>query len=228
MKSRGHIFIFGVTFVISLFLPGSSSGMPLEDIVTEIQDVYQGTRDFTADFVQESTLKSLKKTQVANGKIYFKNPGKLRWDYIGPTKQAIVTDGETLWMYLPEDKQVIINKLSKVYRTSTSTFFLMGMGNLKRDFDIEQVKSPLSDEEKSYSLKLVPKEQQSNFNDLFLLIDKKTFLVGELYFNDFYGNFIRIKFKNSTTNQGLSDSVFLFNIPEDVEIVEPPQIIQNQ
>jgi len=219
--------LFGVVLTLLLSFPNPTFGIPLEEIVAKVQGVYQRTKDFKAEFIQESTLKSLNKTQVARGKIYFKNPGKLRWDYYHPTKQEIVTDGKTLWMYMPQDKQVMISELSRVYRSNTSTFFLSGMGNLKRDFDIQLVQPTLNNEEKGYLLKLVPKEPQSNLNELFLLVDRVTFQVAETYFYDFYGNIIRIRFKNPVINRGLSDSIFVFTIPKGVDVIEPPQMPQN-
>ena len=228
MRRLVFFLFFGVALILSVYTSGQASGISLEEIIANVQKVYQGTKDLTADFIQESTLKSISKTQLAKGKIYFKNPGKLFWDYYGATKQEIITDGETLWMYFPEDKQVIINELKNVYRSNTSTFFLSGMGKLKRDFDIQLVEPDLGDEEKGYLLKLIPKEQQSSFNELFLFVNKDTFLVVETYFHDFYGNLIRIKFKNHMVNQALSDSMFVFSIPTDVEVVKPHQMIQGR
>ncbi|RJP56974.1 MAG: outer membrane lipoprotein carrier protein LolA [Deltaproteobacteria bacterium] len=222
------ILLFGVVLILSVSSPKPALCIPLEEIVAKIQGVYQRTKDFRAEFIQESTLKTLNKIQVAKGKIYFKNPGKLRWDYYHPDKQEVVTDGKTLWMYMPQDRQVMISELSKVYRSNTSTFFLSGMGNLKRDFDVQLVQPTLNKEEKGYLLKLVPKEPQANLNELFLLIDKVTFQVMETYFNDFYGNLIRIKFKNPVINRGLSDSIFVFTIPKGVEVIEPPQMSRDQ
>lgn len=224
MRKLNILLYFVWAWVLLTALPGSVFGLPLEEIINGVQEVYQRTGDLRADFVQISTLVSLNKTQTAKGKLYFKNPGKLRWDYIDPTKQEIVTDGETLWMYMSEDRQVIVNEFSKVYPSNTSAFFLSGMGNLKRDFVVEQVAPTNDDEEKGYLLRLIPKEEQSNVDELFLWVDKGTFLVVETYFHDFYGNFIRIKFENPVINRGLPDSLFVFTIPEDAEVVDPSHL----
>ena len=217
---RIHAFIMGVILYVFAFLPGPVFAVPLEEIINNVQRTYRETEDLTADFIQESTLKSLNKTQTATGKIYYKNQGKLRWDYKGTTKQKIVTDGETLWMYLPEDNQVIINQLSKVYQSNTSAFFLSEMGDLKKDFDIQLVGATPGDEDKGYQLKLIPREQQSSFDEIFLWVDKINFLVVETYFYDFYGNLIRIKFRNHRVNNGLPDSMFVFTVPKDAEVIE--------
>jgi outer membrane lipoprotein carrier protein len=220
--------LFGALFVLPVLFPELASGIVLEEIIDKVQGVYKGTKDFKAEFIQESIIKSIDKTEVSKGKIYFKNPGKLRWDYDVPDRQEIVTDGKTLWMYVPQDRQVMINKLSDVYQSNTSTFFLFGMGDLKRDFYIHLVKPDSNDVEKGYILKLTPKESQPNISELFLLIDKATFQVIETYFYDFYENFIRIKFKNAVINRGLSDSLFVFTIPKCVEVLEAPQMFEEQ
>ena len=227
---RGIMFESGIfrirTFIMGviLYLFGCALvpvfALPLEEIINNVQRTYRETEDLTADFIQESTLKSLNKTQTAAGKIYYKNRGKLRWDYKGTTEQEIVTDGETLWMYLPEDNQVIVNQLSKVYQSNTSAFFLSEMGDLKKDFNIQLVEATHGDNDKGYHLKLIPRELQSNFDELFLWVDKRNFLVVETYFYDFYGNLIRIKFQNHRVNNGLPDSMFVFKIPKDAEVIE--------
>ena len=228
MRVLRGILILGVLSVFPVLFPQVASGIALEEIIDRVQNVYKGTKDYKAEFVQESIIKSIDKTEVSKGKIYFKNPGKLRWDYDVPAKQEIVTDGKTLWMYMAQDRQVMINKLSDVYQSNTSTFFLFGMGDLKRDFDIHLVGSDSDNTEKGYILKLIPKEPQPNINELFLLIHKTTFHVMETYFYDFYENFIRITFKNSVINRGLSDSLFVFTIPKGAEVLEAPQMFEEQ
>ena len=228
MRVLRSILLFAAIFVLPALFPKLASGIALQEIIDRVQDVYKGTKDFKAEFIQESIIKSIDKTEISKGRIYFKNPGKLRWDYDIPAKQEIVTDGKTLWMYVAQDRQVMINKLSDVYQSNTSTFFLFGMGDLKRDFDIHLVGSDSNTVEEGYILKLIPKEPQPNINELFLLIHKATFQVMETYFYDFYENFIRIKFRNSVINRGLSDSLFVFTIPKGVEVLEAPQMFEEQ
>ncbi|MFH1624213.1 MAG: outer membrane lipoprotein chaperone LolA [Pseudomonadota bacterium] len=224
MRTYTFSLLFGMILIILVSFSKPVAGIPLGEIVAKVQEVYQRIEDFKAEFIQESTLKSLNKTQVARGEVYFKNPGRIRWNYNDPTKQEIVTNGKTLWIYLPQDKQVTVSDLSGVYQSNISTLFLSGMGDLKRDFDIQLASSTLQAEARGYLLKLVPKELQPNVNELFLVVNKDTFQVVETYFYDFYGNLIRIKFKNLVTNRGVPDSLFVFTVPKDVEVIEAPHI----
>ena len=37
----------------------------------------------------------------ATGKAIFKKPGMMKWDYISPDTQQIVSDGKTIWIFQP-------------------------------------------------------------------------------------------------------------------------------
>ena len=69
----------------------------LEEILAKLETRYNAA-DFTASFSQESTLKALDITDTAAGKVWFKHPGMMRWEYEHPEKYAIISDGKNLWI----------------------------------------------------------------------------------------------------------------------------------
>ena len=84
-----------------------ASSISKEKILEKLEVRYN-TADFSADFFQESTLKALDITDTASGKVWFKHPGMMRWEYKTPENYAIISDGKNLWIYRPEDNQVVI------------------------------------------------------------------------------------------------------------------------
>ena len=44
------------------------------DTVQKLQSSYEKAKDLKSDFVQEATIKSIKKTEREEGKVFFKNP----------------------------------------------------------------------------------------------------------------------------------------------------------
>ena len=76
----------------------SKAGPPVEtapdltEILTRLEERY-AVIDFSASFVQHSTLKAMDITDTATGKIFIKKPGKIRWEYHAPDRQIIVSDG---------------------------------------------------------------------------------------------------------------------------------------
>ena len=214
--------IFGL--IIVAWISGFSSPIhatTLKEVLAQIQKRGIETLDLTASFRQESTSKYLEKPEVARGKFYFKKPKKMRWDYETPDKQEIVTDGTTLWIYVEEDRLVNIYKAAPFFdsKLSIKTFlsFLSGEGNLGESFTIsfaEEVQ-----EEAYFVLKLVPKNPETELRELYLWVSKENFLINKIEFSDFYGNVTRITLHDIHTNRNISDSKFVFSIPEGVEVV---------
>jgi len=195
------------------FQPAFAEG--LEEVVTKIQQNYLKIKDFTADFQQITIFKSLKKKEITDGVVYFKKPGKMRWDYHAPSFQKVISDGEKLWIYLPEEEQVMVKDISHAL-SQTPLSFLLGLGNLKKDFKITF--SP----RKNLWLELVPKQAMGNIERLELSVNEEDYSVKAVILHDLMGNIIEIKFSNMVQNVGPEDSLFSFSPPEGVEIISSP------
>ncbi|MCL4245947.1 MAG: outer membrane lipoprotein chaperone LolA, partial [Candidatus Dadabacteria bacterium] len=115
-KIKRFIFILAAAFIASLPQAALASD-GLDSVVDRIQKKYEHISDFHADFSQEAEVKALNKVQKAEGEVWFKKPGKMRWNYHTPAQDEIVSDGNTLWYYSQEEKQVIESPLSKVSDT---------------------------------------------------------------------------------------------------------------
>jgi outer membrane lipoprotein carrier protein len=188
----------------------------LNAIASKIQKTYDGIQDIQANFVQLTTSASIKQTQKAEGVVYFKKPGMMKWEYKSPNTDIIVSDGKTFWAYQRDIGQVMTGNASS-NETSISNNFLSGMGNLKKDFDIE-----LSEQDNiSYLLKLKPKAPQPNVQKLYIAVDKKTFFVVKTIVYDVIGNETKVIFENLKINQSISTNMFKFQIPEGVKVVKP-------
>jgi outer membrane lipoprotein carrier protein len=200
--------------------PSRCQTLPLEDLVSKVQEQYEVHSDFKANFVQESTIKSLGKKQRAEGMVYFKKPGKMRWTYRTPNKQEIISDGKTLWTYHPENKQVMVSKVIQAFQSKTPSTFLAGIGNLKKDFQARFSKDPSG--ETDYFLELTPLEAQGGMEKLFLTIDRKNFQILQAKVQDVMGNITEISFSKIQFNNQLSDSLFSFSPPKGVEVFNLP------
>ena len=172
MKIGFHCLIFLLAVSFFPWLAGGQ-GISLEGILDKVQNQYDIHKDFKAQFFQESLIKSLGKKQKAEGKVYFKKPGKMRWIYTDPYKQEIISDGQTLWTYRPADKQVVVAKMAQAFQSQTPTTFLAGLGNLKRDFQARFGEEPSPG--KNYLLEMTPLEAHGSLEKLFLQVDEKTF-----------------------------------------------------
>ncbi len=187
-----------------------------ESVVEGLQKRYDSTVDFVADFFQETKLKTLNRRVKAWGKVYFRRPGKMLWRYNEPKGQVFLADGKYLYYYQPEQKQVIKSRLSTAIRSGTPLSFLLGIGDLKRDFKATLV----STDKEFYVVRLTPKEAMEGIGDLLLGIEIKEFDILWAQIEDAIGNVTTIRFSSMQRGVGLRDSIFNLQIPDGVDIVE--------
>ncbi len=195
----------------------------LDKVLNRIQEKYEKINDFTSKFTQEATVKALNKVQKAQGDVWFKKPGKMRWNYTRPTKDEIVSDGITIWFYNEEEKQVIESPLSEAIDAPTTTTLISGLGNLKNLFDARFSKNtPAKGNDNTYFIDLLPKENSDEYSLVTVEVDKDSMLVNTIYLYDPFGNLTTVKLNDMRINNGIPDSLFVFKAPKGAEITKIP------
>jgi len=194
----------------------------VEELAMKMQDIYEKTRDMKARFVQEVTIKSMKKTESEAGTVWIKNPRMMYWDYTSPKLKKLIVNSRKAWLYVPEDRMVYIQKSDDIYRSRLAVRFLSGIGKLSEDFFIRFPKDVHTDKNGNYLLNLSAKEKGNGLDRIDLTVDRKTFQIIQCRFDDEYGNTTRLSFSNIQINAGVSGSFFTFTPPPDVEIVNMP------
>jgi len=216
------IFTLSIIFFALTQIVSPQENDNLEAIIDQIQQKYEKINDFNSKFTQEATVRALNQVQKANGEVWFKKPGKMRWNYYRPTKDQIVSDGITLWIYNEEENQVIESSLSEVMDTQATTTLLSGLGNLKELFNPSFSKDHQFKENESHLIDLLPKGGGEEYSKWTVAVDKKSLLVETIYLYDPFGNLTIIRLRDILTNKGVPDSKFKFNVPKGAEIVRLP------
>jgi outer membrane lipoprotein carrier protein len=227
-KSIAAAWMAGIALLwIAIFVfPGPTlcaEVLSLEQLTAKTQEVYEKTTDLKAQFIQEVTIKSMKKTEREEGTVWIKNPKMMLWDYVKPSGKKLVINARTAWLYVAEDRMVYVQNADDVYRSRMAVKFLSGIGKLSEDFQLRFAKDNPLDEEGNYLLTLKAKEKGTGIDRLHLTVDGKTFQILQCRFNDTYGNTTRLRFSDIRTNTGVSDKFFTFKPPAGVEVVNMPQ-----
>lgn len=195
----------------------------LDTVLDGIQKKYERIDSFYALFAQESEIKALDKVQTAEGEVWFKKPGKMRWNYNTPNMDQIVSDGKTLWFYDQEEDQVIETPVNQVSNTESSTTLLSGLGNLKEIFNASFSTSEDISPNGGYLIDLVPKGEEE-YNKVTISVDKNDMMVNTIYLYDAFGNLTVMKLSDIKTNGKVEDTLFEFKVPSGAEVVKPPSI----
>jgi outer membrane lipoprotein carrier protein len=205
--------------------------------------VSQQIRDFTADFVQLSTVVAIDRVQRGEGKVWFKFPPEVRassampmfrWDYQLPNEQQILSDGTTLWVYVPENRQVIVSEVGQVeaeYGDNPAAFFT-ALGDLAQNFDIAWG-NDRQNEAEHYRLLLTPKRPSQFFKQIEVVVNhhavlahrqgvkSQVFPLVATQVTDPQDNLTRITFVDARWNLDPADREFVFEIPAGVEQLSP-------
>ncbi|MFC1788376.1 outer membrane lipoprotein carrier protein LolA [Thermodesulfobacteriota bacterium] len=195
--------------------PEEDSELSLEDIIQKIEKRY-AVPGFSAYFSQTSTLKAMEITDSASGKAFFKRPGKMRWEYETPDRQTIITDNKTLWIFRPEDNQVMIGKAPSFFEGGKGFSFLSDMKLIQQKFSIDLEKKAQDD---YYELKLLPREKAFDVSVIYLSVSTKTFDVVRIVTANSYGDETRIVFSDIQFIQTIDDSMFNFKLPKGIEVL---------
>jgi outer membrane lipoprotein carrier protein len=186
------------------------------DNVTKKVEKHYSVSGFTADFSQTSSIKAMEITDSASGRAFFKRSGKMRWEYEKPDRQIIITDGKTLWVFRPEDNQVMIGKAPSFFKGGKGFSFLSDMKVIKQKFDMVLEKES---KEGFFVLKLLPREKTYDIAEIYLWISRNTFDVVRILTYNSYGDETRIVFNNIQLKQELDDSLFSFEITDGMEVL---------
>lgn len=185
----------------------------LDEVLDRVEKRYSGD-GFRADFLQESTIKAMKITDFARGQVFVKYPGKMRWEYQEPEPQIIITDGISLWMYRPEDNQVMTGGAPAFFRDGKGASFLSDIKIIREKFNIAM---DTTAEELFYRFTLFPREKSLDITEIRLAIDKKDYTIARIVTINQYGDETHIEMINHRFNVILEPSLFSFEVPEGVD-----------
>jgi outer membrane lipoprotein carrier protein len=193
----------------------ASAAGNLNEVLGRLQEHYQAIRSLSAKFDQTITRAAAPPLH-RSGVIYYQKPGKLRWEFESPQSETIVIDGKTVYDYDPGLNQVVETPVAQAFRSNAAAAFLLGVGNLKRDFKAEEAAATNSDG--LMHLVLTPKQGGERIETG---IDPKTYNIALLSIGDTMGNRSTFAFREVELNQPLPASQFTFAPPEGADIVKP-------
>jgi len=231
MKAKIGVFVFH-TFVVVGVLSAAVFGAPryvraasepgnpsVDQILDHVENRYTHSK-FTADFIQKSTIKAMDITDQATGKVYIKYPGMMRWEYQKPYRQIIITDADQLWIYRPEDHQVLTGKAPTFFRNGKGASFLSDIRLIRQKFDISLEQDQAAEGEPFYHLKLIPREKTMDISEIRLMVSRQSYNVVQVVTFNFYGDETRIDLINFTFGTDLDDSLFSFTVPPGTDVLQ--------
>ena len=178
----------------------------------ELTEKLNKMKSLTGDFKQKVTDQNGAILQEVSGQFFFKKPNLFKWDYLKPLKSQLISDGELLYLYDPDLKQVVISQLKKIGGVSPA--MLLVTKDIESLFKITRIR----DKEIDW-FKAVPHDpEKANFKEVFINFshDRLKFMT----IIDGFDNKTEIQFIDINQNIKINDAFFLFNTPDGIDVIK--------
>lgn len=206
MKRTASVFLMLLCVVSAMAAPLTEQQK--QNVVGRINKAASGLKSMECSFTQTKYLSLLSDKMVSEGRMYYKQPNKLRWEYTTPYRYLFVFNGTRVYVGNKTRKDVIDTNTNKVFREVArimmSTVTGTALSN-SSDFSID-----VADDKALWQVVLVPrkKEMKKMFSKIVLFFNKSNLMISEINIYEKNNDRTNIKLKNIKTDGALNETFF--------------------
>jgi outer membrane lipoprotein carrier protein len=219
------------------FLAAFTNAVSSDDaqrIVQLVESRYHSARTLKAVFLERYT-EGRQSVRLESGTAYFSKPGRMRWEYEEPEQKFFITDGKTVWFYVPADHTVTRAPMKESSDLRTPLSLITGRSSLDR-FCKKIELLPQPGEDGAVTLRCRPKgtsdtktstgavaaspQDVGEIQEVLLDVDPKEGWLSRVLIRQSGGIELEYRFGRWQRDMDLPDSMFQFVAPKGVAIVE--------
>ena len=204
----------------------SSAPADAQLVAASVQAFYDQAKDLTASFFQTYVNAIYQRTDRSKGRVVFKKPGMMRWDYDLPNGKVMTSNGKKVLVYEPGedgDKGQVIEQDLGNAQLPQAMSFLLGTGKLQEDFTFRLLDATREGYAAGDVLELRPKVATPHFERLLFYVEKTKALRGlvrRILIIDASGNRNRFDFSAIKFNGNVGGQLFDFKPPANTRNVK--------
>ncbi len=190
----------------------------VRELAHAVDDHYNHLRSLEGEFTETYSGNGAQREE--SGTLWLKKPRKMRWEYRSPKEKLFVSDGQSVWFYVPAERQARKTDLKRLDDLRSPIAFLLGKTKLENELQgLSMVvdKSPAIPGDTL--LRGVPKAMAGQLSEVQLEISVSNQIV-RIVLMEADGGTTEFRFKDWKENVELGDSRFHFAPPPGVETVE--------
>lgn len=203
--------LLGFLVAFAALAPQPAHALDKAGIVAALTAKYKGVTTIKATVVQ-TTRSELLGDETVRGELLLKRPAKMRWAF--GTDKLFVTDGQKLWIYTAEDKQVIEYDDVASNRASAEQM-LTSLDKIDEKFNITVVSSDAT----AHVVDLAPKGSDMSFKRVRLTLGADMTLK-TVTITDSFDNVTEMAFTSMQLNVPADDAQFVFTVPSGVDVIK--------
>ena len=187
----------------------------LESLESFVKTVKTGRADFTQVVTAPTKDGQVARSKTSTGTFEFSRPGQFKFVYKKPFEQAIVADGQTLWLYDVDLNQVTARKQSQVLGATPAALIASAT-----DLRALQAEFNLTDAPDKDGLEWVtatPKTKDGQVQSV--RIGFRLGLLASLDILDSFGQNSRMSFSAFQANAPMDAASFRFKAPPGADVI---------
>ena len=207
MKKLLYIMLVFAFFSTSLYSQGFSEAR----VKQEINNAAAKLMSLQCDFVQTKYLKMLNDKMISNGKMYYLQSNKLRWEYTSPYHYTFILNDNKVLLKNDNRNDVIDVQQNKLFKEIARIMMNSVVG--KSLSDERDFKSKISSSGSEWIATLTPvrKEMKQMFKEIYLYFNKTSYMVSKVTLIEKNGDKTVIELKNVKTNGTINAAIFKIN-----------------
>ncbi len=189
----------------------------LERVLAGVQETYQGVTAIRCSFEQTNHYLG-GESLIQRGTLEIARPAKMRWDYTEPSVRQFISDGDSLWVYHPDEGRAFVMTNLDSAAQARLFGFVLGLEDVRSEFDVVMVPVPAADGgDARIRLELTPKEPMAGVDKVW--VDIRDHTITAVTIDDGMGNRTETTLVDCETNPTLDEGRFTFVAPDGVEVL---------
>ena len=201
------------TIVVSAY----GANPPLDALFKGVENRYNKAQSLQVFFHESYSAPQRPKT-TESGTLRLRKPGRMRWDYTDPAGKLFLSDGKSLYIYTPANKQVEKMKMQESEDMRVPLAFLLGKLNFEKDFQGFQSRQ----EGELTWIVAKPKSENLPYTKVEFAVSPD-FQIRRLQVTGYDRSVTDFAFDQEKINPPLDAKVFRFQLPAGATLVEDGQ-----
>ena len=197
----------------------SNRAHSIEEIAANLRISYEKTRGLTMSFRQVNSWADMPESgEVSKGRLWAARGGKLRMEYSEPPGHLFVSDGRAHWVYVPENKQAVVDSVGREGGGTLAEMILRSLD----EGEALLLGEERIDGKECYVILTEEPADQPGLESLKIWVDFEAWLTRALELRDFNENVTGFTFSDVKRLKEIDEDIFTFHAPPGVEVVESP------
>jgi outer membrane lipoprotein carrier protein len=207
-------YLASITLLATLAATGFAADPATDRLLKQVENRYNKVATLQVRFAETYGGRG-RPARTEAGVLYLRKPGRMRWDYTSPAGKLFVSDGKSVFLYLPSSNSVKKMKLKDTEDMRAPLAFLLGKLNFEKEFRNTQARPA----DGATVITTEPKSDNLPYSRVEFTV-APTFEIRKLRVTNLDQTTLEFAFEAEKLNPPLANSLFQFQAPAGTEVAD--------